>query len=109
MPKESIVRRSWSDLVNRQLSDERRVQHTALEAMSDEEAERRVAEDPDAMPFDEDFWASAEIVRPKVPVSIRLDPEVIAYFKAAGPGYQSRINAVLAHYVQAKRRETSSS
>ncbi len=77
--------------------------------MSDEEVDRRASEDPDALPTDEAFWATAEIVRPKIPVSIRLDPDVLSYFKAAGPGYQSRINAVLAHYVQAKLRETSAS
>ena len=109
MSEPSIVRRSLRDLKSEPLTEEEQAQLKALEAMSDEEAERRVAEDPDAMPFDEAFWATAEIVRPKVPVSIRLDPEIIAYFKAAGPGYQSRINAVLANYVQAKQRETSAS
>ena len=29
-------------------------------------------------------------------VSLRLDPEVIDHFKAGGPGWQSRINEVLA-------------
>ncbi len=87
------------------LTDEIKAQLAALEAMSDEEVEQRAAEDSDALPTDEAFWATAEIVYPKIPVSIRLDPEIIAYFKAAGPGYQSRINAVLANYVQAKQRE----
>ncbi len=32
---------------------------------------------------------------PKVSTTIRLDPEVIAHFKADGPGWQSRINAAL--------------
>ncbi len=32
---------------------------------------------------------------PKQAVSIRLDPDVIAHFKQAGPGWQSRINAAL--------------
>jgi uncharacterized protein (DUF4415 family) len=32
---------------------------------------------------------------PKRPVTIRLDPDVIDHFKAAGPGWQSRINATL--------------
>jgi uncharacterized protein (DUF4415 family) len=91
------------------LTDEIKAQLAALEAMSDEEVERLASEDPDALPTDEAFWATAEIVRPKIPLSIRLDPEIIAYFKAAGPGYQSRINAVLANYVQAKQRETSAS
>jgi len=31
----------------------------------------------------------------KVPVSIRLSPEVVRYFKAGGPGWQSRIDEVL--------------
>jgi uncharacterized protein (DUF4415 family) len=30
-----------------------------------------------------------------MPISIRLDQEVIAKFKATGPGWQSRINEVL--------------
>lgn len=36
----------------------------------------------------------------KVPVSIRLSPEVIAHFKAGGPGWQSRIDDALRKIVQ---------
>lgn len=32
---------------------------------------------------------------PKTAINIRLDPDVLAYFRAIGPGWQSRINAVL--------------
>lgn len=32
---------------------------------------------------------------PKISTTIRLDPEVIAHFKADGPGWQSRINQAL--------------
>ena len=32
---------------------------------------------------------------PKEAVNIRLDPEVVAHFRAGGPGWQSRINAAL--------------
>lgn len=31
----------------------------------------------------------------KTPVSLRLDADVVAYFKATGPGWQTRINEVL--------------
>ena len=34
-------------------------------------------------------------VAPKVAVNIRLDPEVLAYFRATGRGWQSRINEAL--------------
>lgn len=35
----------------------------------------------------------------KVPVSIRLSPDVLDYFKSTGQGWQSRMNAVLQDYV----------
>lgn len=45
--------------------------------------------------------------RRKVPVSIRLDPQVVEHFKAQGAsGYQSRINAVLLAYVRSQQRAT---
>jgi uncharacterized protein (DUF4415 family) len=37
----------------------------------------------------------------KQPVSLRLDPEIIAHFKAGGEGWQTRINAVLSKHVKA--------
>ena len=50
---------------------------------------------------DEAFWAEAEWWMPvsKDRLSLRLDHDVITWFKAQGPGYQSRINAVLRAYM----------
>ena len=39
---------------------------------------------------------------PKQAISIRLDEDVLAWFKATGPGYQSRMNAVLRAYMVGK-------
>jgi uncharacterized protein (DUF4415 family)/uncharacterized DUF497 family protein len=39
----------------------------------------------------------------KQPVNLRLDPEIIAHFKADGDGWQTRINAVLSKHVRASR------
>jgi uncharacterized protein (DUF4415 family) len=39
----------------------------------------------------------------KQPVSIRLSPEVVAYFKATGKGWQTRLDEVLRAYVAAHR------
>ena len=49
------------------------------------------------------FWEDAEVVMPthKIHLSVRLDEDVVAYFKQKGPGYQSKINAVLKAYVNA--------
>jgi uncharacterized protein (DUF4415 family) len=40
----------------------------------------------------------------KQDVHIRLDPAVLRWFKAHGPGYQTRINAVLRAFVQARQQ-----
>jgi len=79
---------------------------SAMDALTDEEIEAAVADHPDAPPIlGPEWFARAELVLPgrKRPISIRLDEDVLAYFMAQGPGYQSRINAVLKHYVRTKR------
>jgi uncharacterized protein (DUF4415 family) len=50
----------------------------------------------------------AESVRPrsavhKKPVTVRLDPEIVQFFQASGPGWQTRMNAALAEYVKRRR------
>jgi len=51
-------------------------------------------------------WASARIVspEPKQMVSMRLDPDVLEFFRSKGKGYQTRINAVLRAYMEAQKR-----
>jgi len=39
--------------------------------------------------------------KPKELVSIRIDPDVLEWFRQQGAGYQTRINAVLRSYVKA--------
>ena len=41
---------------------------------------------------------------PKQAVSLRLDREVMEWFKKQGRGYQTRINAELRAYVNSQRR-----
>jgi uncharacterized protein (DUF4415 family) len=45
---------------------------------------------PTGRPEDRRIWE-----RPKQPVSLRLDADVIAHFRRSGRGWQSRINSVL--------------
>ncbi len=37
-------------------------------------------------------------VVPKVPITLRVDPDVLEWFKVEGDGYQTRMNAVLRAY-----------
>jgi uncharacterized protein (DUF4415 family) len=57
--------------------------------------------------LDPGFWQTAKVVMPsaeaKVPISMRLDPEVLAWFRQGGKGYLSRMNAVLRAYVDAQQ------
>lgn len=68
-----------------------------------------IAEAIDAAVFIEDTFPSPEELRREIKrsVSIRLDPDVYAWFKLPGPGYQTRINAVLRAYMQAQRSKGS--
>ena len=78
----------------------------AILTWSDEETGRRAAADPDAGSLPEGFWDKAVLVEPEgtEQITLRLPRRVLRHFKATGKGYQSRISAVLASYVDSTRR-----
>jgi uncharacterized protein (DUF4415 family) len=47
--------------------------------------------------------AMLRLPEPKTAVTIRLDQQVLKWFKAKGPGYQTRINALLRAYMEAHK------
>lgn len=69
--------------------------------LTDKEIEAAVVSDPDAVPLDVD-WSEAELAFParKKAVSIRLDEDVLTFFKRSGPRYQTRINDVLRSFMK---------
>jgi uncharacterized protein (DUF4415 family) len=75
-----------------------------VDALTDQEIEAAVANDPDAVPLlDEDFWENADLIMPagrKERITLRLDEEVLKHFRQTGRGYQTRMNAVLRAYVR---------
>ena len=58
----------------------------------------------DSPELDESFFANATLRMPrsKKAVSLRIDPDVLEWYKKQGTGYQTRMNAVLRMYMQAK-------
>jgi uncharacterized protein (DUF4415 family) len=76
-----------------------------LEALTDEEIDASIANDPDWS--DEWKWSEAVLVIPpkKKAISIRVDEDVLDYFRKDGAGYQRRMNAVLRSYMQQKRKK----
>ncbi len=87
------------------------------ESLTDEEDARITAAalaDPDAQPISDEMWANAlpyeeqrrrmkrlrgqrgpQKTPTKKLVSLRIDPDVLAYFRGTGPGWQARINEAL--------------
>lgn len=52
-----------------------------------------------------DFFAQAVIwPGPKQQIALRLDPDVLDFFRKQGKGYQTAINAVLRRYVELQKR-----
>jgi uncharacterized protein (DUF4415 family) len=72
--------------------------------MTDEEITAAAAADPDTFIPDARWMKNAKVVVPQAKeiVTLRLDPDVLAWFRHAGPGYQTRINAVLRAFVEAQ-------
>ncbi len=65
---------------------------------------------PEAESLGEEFWRNARVVMPrgKTSVHLRLDSDVVEWFKANGKGHLTRMNAVLRAYVDAHKNASKS-
>jgi uncharacterized protein (DUF4415 family) len=71
-----------------------------------------IAADPDTYELSDEEIAGMQPFRrgrpksdsPKISVTVRLDPEIVTFFRDSGPGWQTRMNAALAEYVVKKKR-----
>jgi len=69
------------------------------------EREIKATSPPELADLPDDFWDEAVVVEPaaKRPISLRVDSDVLEWFRTQGPRYQSRINAVLRSYMMQRR------
>jgi uncharacterized protein (DUF4415 family) len=80
--------------------------YARLDAMTDEDIARAVAEDPDACPVDADWSDASLVVPPAMRQSVLfVDADVLAWFRETGDGFRTRMNAVLRAYIEAQRRK----
>jgi uncharacterized protein (DUF4415 family) len=102
--KEHIERHTASELETMRQSGKSRSDWAKAAAMTSEEIEASVAADPDetGMVMDWDN-ASVELPQPKAVLNMRVDQDVLDFFRRTGRGYQTRINAVLRTYVASMR------
>jgi uncharacterized protein (DUF4415 family) len=75
-----------------------------VDALKDEDID--LSDSPEITP---EMFAKAIVrrglkpVSPKAQVTLRVDSDVLAWFKKQGQGYQTRINALLRAYMEAHR------
>jgi uncharacterized protein (DUF4415 family) len=79
---------------------------TKVARLTDAEIEGAMAKDPAWADFDEAHWSEAVLVIPpkKKAISIRVDEDVLDFFRQEGAGYQRRMNAVLRSYMQQRKK-----
>ncbi len=77
-------------------------------ALTDAEIGAAVADDPDTFVPDRAWMENAAVVMPEAKdmVTLRIDHDVLTWFKTAGRGYQTRINAVLRAFYKAQGHRT---
>lgn len=77
-----------------------------VRALSNDELKQQIAADPDFRDIPRDWFEAAEAVMPvaKKLLSLRIDSDVVEWFRSQGPGYQTRINAVLKAFMAESQR-----
>jgi uncharacterized protein (DUF4415 family) len=95
-------RRSKQDTPSRGRADLRRLRGIT-------EAEVAGTSPPEMADLPDDFWDDAEVAvpPPKEAISLRVDGDVLEWFRGQGPRYQTRMNAALRSYMNAVRRRRS--
>jgi uncharacterized protein (DUF4415 family) len=82
---------------------ESRTDWARVDAMTEAELEASIAADPDDV--HEPDWSQAVLglLPRKEHINIRIDADVLAWFRRTGRGYQSRMNNVLRAFVASRR------
>jgi len=90
------------------MKDEEDTRRFSLEELKEQRARGETETHADApqYPVDAEFWESARVVVPssgKTSIHLRLDSDVLEWFKAQGRGHLTHMNAVLRSYMEARK------
>ncbi len=82
---------------------ESRTDWARIDAMTEEELDAAIDHEEEG----EVDWSTVQvgIPGPKRQQTVRFDADVVAWFQAQGPGYQTRMNAVLHNYGEAQKSQ----
>lgn len=98
----SITRTTLEEAKARIARGEDRTDWARVDALTEEELEASIDYEEEGYPI----WETLRAIPDprKQQITLRLDGDVIDWFKSQGPGYQTRMNAVLCSYMQAKAK-----
>ena len=105
---ESTKRYTSDELVEMRRRGEDRTEWNKVDSLTDEDVDKLIAEDEGERDLVPD-WTTAKLVmpEPKHHINLRVDADVLRFFKSQGPGYQTRMNAVLRSYMRAHQTRRS--
>jgi uncharacterized protein (DUF4415 family) len=107
-----IVRYTAEELEAKLARGESMTDWARVDAMSEEELEAAIASDPDEAGM-ETSWEYGYPGLPPIPenkqqITLRIDADVLEWFRATGKGYQTRINSVLRQFVGLQKLKAES-
>jgi uncharacterized protein (DUF4415 family) len=103
--KNDIVRHTANQIKAKLKRGEDRTDWAKIAATTEAKLQASIAADPDHAPGEPD-WTRAVIGVPphKEHINIRVDHDVLEWFRARGRGYQTMMNNVLRAFVQTRRQ-----
>ncbi len=107
--KEKTITRFSADELRKADHDKSRTERDRLRQMTESELEEAIASDLDWNQIPKDWYLKAQAVMPtpKKLVSVRLDADLLAWFKSQGTGYQTRMNAVLRSFMNEEKKRVA--
>ncbi len=79
-----------------------------VNALTDDDIAAAIRDDPDTFEIEPAWLKNALLLRPAVPkerITVRLDADMLDWFRTQGKGYQTRINAVLRAYYESRKEQ----
>jgi len=97
--KERIVSYTAKELKAKRAKGESLTNWSKVKAMSQKEVDRLADEDDGALPVGWEKTAMIGLPPGKEAIKLRIDKDVLGWFKGTGKGYQTRMNNVLRAFV----------
>jgi uncharacterized protein (DUF4415 family) len=106
MKKKGDIARYTAEEIDSMLAGgESRTDWAAVKAMTEEQLEASIAADLDDVHEPIEWTQTVEGMPPrKRDIHIRIDEDVLDWFRQAGRGYQTRINKVLRAFMESRKR-----